>query len=119
MSHDTCKVVRIVSTDPKSQGDFVEINETDFNDKIHTLYKGKTPSAPPPPAAAVKGGKKAPPPPAAAVVVEAVIADDAKALADDAGFDYKDVVGTGEKGLIVLKDIEAAIESLTAPKDGE
>lgn len=36
MSPD-CKVIRVKPWAP-SQGDFVEINATDFNDSIHELY---------------------------------------------------------------------------------
>jgi hypothetical protein len=37
---DICKVVRVKSTHPESQGDFVEINETDFVEGVHELYDG-------------------------------------------------------------------------------
>lgn len=33
------KVVRIKSTHPPSQGDFVEINESDFDAAVHELYE--------------------------------------------------------------------------------
>lgn len=35
------KTIKIKSTDPKTQGEFVEINETDFNEKEHVLYTPK------------------------------------------------------------------------------
>lgn len=35
---NTIPTVRVVSTHPPSQGAFVEINESDFDETIHTLY---------------------------------------------------------------------------------
>jgi hypothetical protein len=35
---NTVPSVRVVSTHPQSQGAFVEINESDFDEAIHTLY---------------------------------------------------------------------------------
>lgn len=34
-------VVRIRSTHPESQGDFVEINESDYDPEMHTLIEGE------------------------------------------------------------------------------
>lgn len=39
------KVVRIKSTHPASQGDFVEINESDFDAAVHERYEAP-PAAP-------------------------------------------------------------------------
>lgn len=39
------KVVRIKSTHPASQGDFVEINESDFDAAVHERYEA-LPAAP-------------------------------------------------------------------------
>lgn len=36
---DRCETVKIVSSDPKSQGPFVEINAEDFDDAVHVLYE--------------------------------------------------------------------------------
>ena len=36
---ETIKTIKIVSSDKKSQGDFIEINESDFNPKEHTKYE--------------------------------------------------------------------------------
>ena len=36
--YDTVETVRIVSTDPATQGPFVEINATDFDEAVHKLY---------------------------------------------------------------------------------
>lgn len=47
---DTCKTVRIKSSHPESQGEFVEINESDFDPAIHELLE---------PAAEPKGRRKA------------------------------------------------------------
>ena len=33
------EVVRVVSTHPPTQGAFVEINATDFDPQVHTLYR--------------------------------------------------------------------------------
>lgn len=42
------KTVKIKSTHPKSQGEFVEINESDYDEKKHTLFVPRTPKALPP-----------------------------------------------------------------------
>lgn len=34
----TVATLRVVSTDPASQGPFVLINSEDFNEAVHTLY---------------------------------------------------------------------------------
>lgn len=43
---DTCPVVQVV--DKNAPGGFVEINESDFDDKKHTVYKGKSGAEKPP-----------------------------------------------------------------------
>lgn len=108
MSHEICKTVRIKSTDPKTQGAFVEINECDFNDKVHTLFQPTVPApvAPTP----IRVGNENPPPPAP---VNAT--DKALELAADAGIDITSVVGTGKNGKVTAEDVEAAIENLTEP----
>lgn len=106
---DALKTVKIKSTDPKSQGAFVEINESDFNPKVHDLFE---PKAPQPVAAAAP---KAP----EAVADEPKATAEAVQMAADAGIDLASVVGTGKNGKITAKDVEAAIEQLTAPAEGE
>ncbi len=53
------EVVRIVSTHPPTQGAFVEINATDFDPLVHTLYRdpAEQPSAPEPPARKAAAGR--------------------------------------------------------------
>lgn len=51
------EVVRVVSTHPATQGDFVEINATDFDPLVHTLYAPEgvpVVEQPDPPASALK-----------------------------------------------------------------
>lgn len=66
MNPNQCKTIRIKSTHPKSQGDFVEINESDFDKKIHELYEEVSEPVKPKKAAKVKKETEAdavPPPP--------------------------------------------------------
>lgn len=35
---ETCPTVRVVAADPEAQGPFVVINESDFDEAVHTLY---------------------------------------------------------------------------------
>ncbi len=98
MSNMTCPTVRIKSSDPKSQGAFIEINETDFDPKKHTLYKGIA-------------SDDMPAPPAPVAVVGPNATDKAVELANDAGIDLSTIKGTGRGGQITVKDVETAIEN--------
>lgn len=93
--HDTCKTVRILPTN-KSQGDFVEINESDFDEKKHKLYNGKTPGTPPP--------------------VAKSYSDAVKNLASKHEIDLETVEGSGSTGNVVVKDIQAIINAKEAIK---
>lgn len=94
MTHGTCKTVKIKSSDPKSQGDFVEINESDFDPKKHEKYEGDDEvSAPVTPAKKIKATA------------------DAHKFAEDAGFDISTVKGTGRGGIITVEDVQDAIEA--------
>lgn len=92
MSNGICKTVRIKSTDTKSQGNFVEINEDDFDEKKHTLFIPEAPSARPP--ANV-------PAPSAQV----------RKMVEENGLLLSNIEGTGAKGKITVKDVEDAIEA--------
>jgi hypothetical protein len=48
MSHATVPTVRVLPSHP-SQGDFVEINASDFDAAVHTLYTASLPPSPLPP----------------------------------------------------------------------
>lgn len=91
--HGTCETVKIKSSDPKTQGDFVEINESDFDPKIHELFSDEGKPA------------KAPKPAKINATAEAL------AFAEEAGFDLTDVKGTGKKGVITVEDVQDAIEA--------
>jgi len=106
MSNEICKTVKIMPSH-KSQGAFVEINESDFDAQKHKLYKG---------------GEIAPPQPVAVDAVpapEAFATKEAAELAADAGIDLASVIGTGKNGKVTAKDVEKAIEDLTAPLTGQ
>lgn len=107
MTHGTCKVVRIKSTHPKSQGAFVEINETDFDPKKHQLYKAADAGDMPPPPAPVVETEETTPSEAEDVNATAKAIE----LANDAGIDISKIVGTGRGGQITVKDVETAIEA--------
>lgn len=114
MSIHIVKTVKIMPSHP-SQGAFVEINESDFDAQKHKLYTAGEPAKEP-----AKSAKIAPPPPAAVPAPAPVSADvkitsDAQKLADEAGLDLANVVGTGHNGKITVKDVENAIDALTAP----
>lgn len=102
MSNQTCKTVRIKSSDPKSQGAFVEINETDFDSKKHELYVERGNKAP-----AATGGSKAPAIPLSVT---------AQKLVDDNGLDVSKIVGTGTDGAITVADVKAAVAAKKAIK---
>lgn len=89
--HGTCPTIKIKSSDPKTQGDFVEINESDFDPKKHELF--------------VEGSAPAPKPVKINATPEAV------KFAEDAGFSLDGVKGTGKKGLITVEDVQDAIEA--------
>lgn len=105
MSIDKTPVVKVHPWG-KGQGDFVEINESDFDPQKHKLYNAKAPSVPP---VAVQ------PPPPAPVVEDVKITADAKQLADETGVDLSKIVGTGHNGKITVKDVEKAIDEMTTP----
>lgn len=92
MSFGILPTVKIKSSDPKTQGDFVEINETDFDPKKHELFDIPAPK------------------PVKAVKINAT--PEAIAFAEDAGFDLNGIVGTGKKGIITVEDVQDAIEAV-------
>lgn len=95
MSHnEIVKTVKIKSTHPETQGDFVEINETDYDAKKHELFEeGDAPAA------------KQPKPAKINATAEAI------KFAEDAGFSLEGVKGTGKKGVITVEDVQDAIEA--------
>jgi pyruvate/2-oxoglutarate dehydrogenase complex dihydrolipoamide acyltransferase (E2) component len=95
------KPIKTVRVQPwgKGQGDFVEINESDFNPEVHKLFDGVVPMAPPPPAAITTDNVR--------------IVEKARQLAEDAGVDISTIVGTGLHGKITIKDVELAIETMS------
>jgi len=99
MSNQTCKTVKIKSSHAASQGDFIEINETDFDKSKHELFEEGDAPAPKP----VKPAK-----------INAT--PEAIAFAEEAGFDISAVVGTGKKGQITVENVQDAIE---AAEEGE
>lgn len=70
-------------------GDFIVINESDYDESVHELYAGET--APKPRAAEVDA------------------TDAARELAEDEGIDLATVEGSGKDGRITKGDVEAAI----------
>lgn len=123
---DKIETVKIKSSHPKSQGDFVEINKSDFDPKKHTLFDAKDAPAPapapvvaPPAPAAVTPPPPAPMPAGTEDTADATGAVNAtkKAveLAADAGLDLASVTGTGANGKITVEDVENAIDAMTAP----
>jgi pyruvate/2-oxoglutarate dehydrogenase complex dihydrolipoamide acyltransferase (E2) component len=103
MSHEQCKTVRVQAWGQK-QGDFVEINESDFDEKKHKLYEGKEPTGAPPKA---QDGPKP-------VINDGIKwADDAAREAGIAsGLDFSKVKGTGKKKAVTVEDVNAAIEAV-------
>lgn len=99
------EILKTVKVQPWSvnQGDFVEINESDFDANRHKLYTGKTPTAPPPAAKVIA------PPPVEDGIKWASNAARNKAIAS--GLDFSKVKGTGNDGKITAADVEAAIEA--------
>lgn len=94
MTNQTVPTVRIKSTHPKSQGDFVEINEKDFDPKKHEMFD------------------EADAPKVKATKVEKINATaEAIKFAEDAGFSLEGVKGTGKKGVITVEDVQDAIEA--------
>lgn len=83
MSNETCEVVRVKAWG-KGQGDFVEVNKSDYlkNPKAYEPYETKAPSRPAPSAKVVK-------------------------LAAERGVDLNAVVGTGKNGAVTVEDVEA------------
>lgn len=74
----------------KSQGDFVLINESDFDPKIHKKYEPKAPTTPPP----------------ALNNVSAAV----KKKLEAAGLKAEEVEGTGKDGVITVADVKKATE---------
>jgi pyruvate/2-oxoglutarate dehydrogenase complex dihydrolipoamide acyltransferase (E2) component len=96
MSHtEIIPTVKIKSSDPKTQGDFIEINQSDYDSKKHELYEESDVPAPKP----VKAAK-----------INAT--PEAIAFAEEAAFDLTGVKGSGKKGLITIEDVQDAIEAL-------
>lgn len=92
MSNQVCPTVKIKSSHPKSQGDFVEINKSDFDPKKHELFvEGDAPRAPKP--------------------VKINATPEAIAFAEEAGFSLEGVKGTGKKGVITVEDVQDEIEA--------
>jgi len=104
------KTVKIESTDKKTQGDFVIINEEDFNSKEHKLYsEGKESKTPPKaPAKTPPKGKKNQEPKEIELVFDN---DETKALFEDAGLTVEDVTATGENGVVTEDDVLKAVEA--------
>jgi pyruvate/2-oxoglutarate dehydrogenase complex dihydrolipoamide acyltransferase (E2) component len=96
--------VRIVSSHPASQGDFIEINERDYDAKIHTLYNVSSVHSPASRTVEVK---------AEAVETDSPFSSPAaEKLAFDFNIDPASIVGTGKNGKITKPDVEKAIESI-------
>lgn len=94
--HGTVPTVKIKSSDPKSQGAFVEINESDFDPKKHEKYEGKEE------AGHSAGGSPAP------------LSATAQKLVDEHGLDVSKIVGTGKDGSITVADVKAAVAAKKA-----
>lgn len=94
--HGTCETVKIKSSHP-SQGDFVEINVSDFDESKHKLFGTEEVSKTP-------------------KTVDAPVALSATAqkLVDDNGLDVTKIVGTGKDGSITVADVKAAIAAKKA-----
>lgn len=97
---ETCKTVRIKSTDPKTQGEFIEINDCDYDAAKHGPIVEVVPAAPKP-----------------AQMEETTPADGlkwasnkARDKAIESGLDFSKVKGTGNGGKITMEDVEAAID---------
>lgn len=94
--NEICPTVKIKSSNPATQGDFIEINESDFDPKIHELFaEGDEPTKPAKPAKVAKINATA----------------EAIAFAEEAAFDLTNVKGTGKKGVITVEDVQDAIEA--------
>lgn len=93
MSHtEILPTVKIKSSNPESQGPFIEINESDFDPKIHELFDAPVKAA------------------GAPVALSAT----AQKLVDDNGLDVTKIVGTGKDGSITVADVKAAIAAKKA-----
>lgn len=88
--HGTCETVKIKSSHP-SQGEFVEINASDFDATKHELFGDE--------------GSKTP----KAAGAPAALSATAQKLVDDNGLDISKIVGTGKDGAITVADVKAAV----------
>lgn len=84
----------------KGQGEFVEINKSDFDPAKHELFNAPAPK----------------PIAAAQIEDDLKVTDEAAQLAAEAGIDLALIEGTGKNGKILLKDVEKAVDALTTPK---
>ena len=84
---DICKTVLVKASNPKTQGDFVRINEDDFNPEVHEKLGGNPKTT------------------------EPTVSEAAKKLAEDAGIDIETITGTGANGNVTKGDVEAAIKA--------
>lgn len=103
---ETVKTVRVQPWG-KGQGDFVEVNESDYaaNPDRYKLFTPKTPSAPPPPAKSNKKADK----------IVNFASDEAAELAVGAGLtpeQIETIAGTGKGGAITVEDIEKFVDNL-------
>lgn len=94
--HGTVETVKIKSSDPKTQGDFVEINASDFDETKHELFADE--------------GSKTPKPAGAPAALSAT----AQKLVDENGLDVTKIVGTGKDGSITVADVKAAVAAKKA-----
>lgn len=92
--HGTVETVKIKSSDPKTQGDFVEINATDFDKTKHELFVEKDEPKP--------------------TGAPATLSATAQKLVDDNGLDATKIVGTGKDGSITVADVKAAVAAKKA-----
>lgn len=91
MSH-ICKTVKIKASHP-SQGDFVEINEEDFDPEKHELYAAKAAITPP------------------AAVVD--YSEAVKKLAEEHNLDLSQIKGSGKNGTVTVKDVKGFMKDNT------
>ena len=100
MSEHACDTLKVKSSDPKNQGEYVLINVEDFDKELHELFGDEK---------APEGdkddkGDKEPAEPSKT----------AKKLAADNGIDLATVQGTGKDGAITVNDVKKAVADKNA-----
>ena len=86
-------IVRIV--DPEKPGDYIVINEMDFDPAVHEMYS--------------PGSREGGEPQAEAAPVREFGSKQAQKLAEENGLSANDIPGTGQNGDILLRDVRAVL----------